>query len=264
MLEQKYCIFLDILGFSNDILEAIKLNKSEEHLNKFKVVYKKAKQHLNGHYNIKTFSDNIYIDFFDGESNFGQLILDISNYQLEMVLNGFFVRGGWCFNESFIDDEFIYGKGLIVSHDLESKQAIYPLIKIDDELFKKIKTHINCYAWKSNPQLCPQFDNLLIYFDKNKNKHIFVNYLYPLVEFLEEDITSSINMFLIHKKHIEKNVNKFSKNPKVQEKYIWCAEYHNYFCDVYFPQVKDLKITTLTTEYNFLNLYSYLKTEEEI
>ena len=38
-----------------------------------------------------------------------------------------------------------------------------------------------------------------------------------------------------------KELNK--KNIKVWDKYVWTANYHNYFCDLYFPNEKQLKIS---------------------
>lgn len=266
MISNEYCVFLDLLGFSNEIIKNSKAKTGNKHLLKFMTCYKKAKQYLEHDYTknfkMKTFSDNIYINFKlidDGESEFGRLVGSISRYQLEMTLSDFFVRGGWCFGETFIDDDFIYGAGLIRAHELE-EAAKYPFISIDCEFFETIiKKHINYSSWENSPWVCPQFNDIMVFYENKKPKY-FVNYLYAAIEFIDECPEDSLNLLKKHKEIIEKNLNQFIENPKIYSKYKWCAEYHNYFCSQFISNIDStLYIDISKSEFNFETLENVIK-----
>ena len=52
-----------------------------------------------------------------------------------------------------------------------------------------------------------------------------------------------LELLLRHKEKIEEMLDIHKKNVKVWDKYVWTANYHNYFCDLNFPNEKQLKIS---------------------
>lgn len=50
-------------------------------------------------------------------------------------------------------------------------------------------------------------------------------------------------LLLRHKEKIEELLLIYKENMRVWDKYVWTANYHNYFCDLHFPNEKDLKIS---------------------
>ena len=51
-----------------------------------------------------------------------------------------------------------------------------------------------------------------------------------------------IELLLRHKNKIEEMLYTYRKNIRVWDKYVWTANYHNYFCHLNFPDEKQLQI----------------------
>lgn len=100
MLNSAVC-FIDILGFSSMIEQSCKNNSGNQLLNKLCTSINDNINLINPRTkysgSIKIFTDNIVIGkpiFEDGESELGSIFLSFSAYQLSLILDGFFVRGG--------------------------------------------------------------------------------------------------------------------------------------------------------------------------
>lgn len=53
-----------------------------------------------------------------------------------LLLHGLFVRGSICRGDIYINNNFIFGNGIIKAYELENEVAIYPRIIIDSELIE--------------------------------------------------------------------------------------------------------------------------------
>ena len=129
-----FCVFADILGFKETMVEAYK-NGSELELferlystikdgvNQLKQDEKEVKDIGNRLWVHKTFSDNVVFgcpinlpDF--GEPEWWMTISQLADYQLAMALKGFFLRGGFTLEQEgtlFVISVFIICYDLIVS-----------------------------------------------------------------------------------------------------------------------------------------------------
>ncbi|WP_063650556.1 hypothetical protein [Aliivibrio fischeri] len=233
-LKKSYCAFLDVLGFSELILESSVSDVAEEEF--FQNYYAVAKKQLeelstvakdsSDFVHMKVFTDNIVlaIPWFseEGESELGYIIDAIKQYQLSMALNGYFVRGGISIGKLFIDDLTIFGPALLDSYHLESKVANDPKVIISGEFLGVIRGHTHYYA---NPESCPQNGDIIIDSDGNG----FINYL-------DETIIQGDEWYVDwavleqHKIKITEAIEKHKGNAKVWYKYHWLCTYHNYFC----------------------------------
>ena len=251
LLESIVC-FTDILGFSSLIINTPNL-QSGNHLLKdlHKILTKQyaLMREMNPYGHFKTFTDNVilaYPRFEDGEGQSGNLFMSFIDYQLEMTLNGYFLRGGIDLGDYYGDDDFAYGPALIEAHDLESSKAIYPRIILSDEMIKMVSQHLGYYGSAS---YAPQNSHLLI----DEDDKVFVNYLYGLHEIYNttEDIMEYIQKIQSHKDIILTKLNHFKSDKKLYSKYEWVAQYHNYYCDEYFEknaiQQFNLKIPSIQT-----------------
>lgn len=259
LLESIVC-FTDILGFSNLIKNTSESNKGtilkdlHAHLN---CCYKDLDE-LNPYGSIKTFTDNIILAYpkhGDGEGQYGSLITSFGRFQLNMILKGYFTRGGIALGDYYGDRIFAYGPALIEAYDLESNKANYPRIILSDKMIELILNHIKeFYGGSEAPQLqeilCDREDNIC-----------FINYLECIEEDFQEegDWERYTQTLKNHKIQIELAITQNLRNPKVMVKYSWVAKYHNYFCDVYLsPKIKseylnEYKISNLSSG-NFVSL----------
>ncbi|MCC0664918.1 hypothetical protein [Clostridioides sp. ZZV15-6597] len=275
-MEKSYCIFLDLLGFSKEVLQNCKDNRGQEHLLSLLKALKMAmsKFENNEEYSMKVFTDNIVIGvplkritelsswcpedeineyggYASGdilseiyENYFNSIINQVIFYQLEMMLNKFFVRGGWSCGHLYMDSKIVYGDALIFSHDLESQKAIYPRIILSDELKEMVERMIynkaelvpfpynRKYEIHGNPTI-PQ---LL----KAEDEIYFVNYLFETIEW--ENKSVNFKKIQMHKEIIIEMINTYSEDTRILEKYCWSAFYHNKFCEYFIGHFLGQKI----------------------
>jgi len=235
---------LDLLGFSDEIIDAAANKTANEHFKKFYSIFKKATEGLRldrkmleeldlkqKSWFCKIFSDNIVLGYpfkkAHQEAMFGFMIFEIIYFQLEMVLNGFFVRGGWSIGDLFIDDYIVYGNSLIEAHKLEVESS-YPRIILSKDLVELIKIHFNYYPSKKES---PHYSVLL----KDEKGNYFVNYMIGFIN--DDDYVPMVYKSELekHKDIIITKIYKYHDNQRVKDKYLWLAEYHNYFCKTFIP-----------------------------
>lgn len=254
LLKKSFTVFLDLLGFSEEIICKSNLGQGNEHLMNIYKAFSSASSILDGYsvWEKKIFSDNILLgcpitnSHIHSESLFGSLITGIMQFQLQLTLKNYFVRGGWSLGDLFVDDNTIYGEALIQAVNLE-KQSYYPRIILSKEVENVCKLHLEYY----NPKFdSPQNFHLL----KDDEGNFFINYLYAIYpEDPDEDIDRSVSNLLIHKNNIISNLNIYDGNTKIYDKYIWAAQYHNYFCREFF-NVNEKLIIEIPPKINFYRI----------
>jgi len=250
LLESMVC-FTDILGFSNLIMQSTNRQRGSILLKELHSILTEQYAQmnlLNPHGHFKAFTDNVilaYPKFEDGEGQSGSVFMSFIDFQLEMTLNGYFLRGGIALGDYYGDDNFAYGPALIDAHNLECGKAINPRIILSEEMVDMVEVHLNYY---SSLAFAPQFSHLLI---DNRDEICFINYLYGLQEAYasseeEEDFNLYVRKMLKHKEIVEMNLRQFKGNTAIYAKYEWVAQYHNYYCREYFTnsavQTFNLKI----------------------
>lgn len=137
-------------------------------------------------------------------------------------------RGGITKGEFYVDDNIIFGNGLIRAVEIESQKAIYPRVVIDIDNF--CLTNYDS-LWK--PLIKKDDDNLYYvdYFNVNQ---------YQVAGLNNENLTEFINMlrkqivFLVNKYCRYGNLsieNKIIQKSKLIEKYLWILKKFNSFCN---------------------------------
>ena len=233
-LENSFFLFLDVLGFSAEIIYNHKTGDSQSNLTKFNQAFNMASPHLTKGpktWDYKIFTDNIALatpinKFGDDENDFGFIIVSLIEYQLEMVLADFFIRGAWSVGQFYMDNLIVYGYPLIEAYRLESQKAINPRIIFSEDMKSTIKRYLSYYAKGFS---APLRAHLL----KDIDGELFVNYLFAIYRDNENPDYSAL---LKHKNVIEARLNKHKANPKVFPKYVWSAEYHNFFCQKFITK----------------------------
>lgn len=278
--EKSYCLFLDILGFTNDIIANDKMQRHKEHLKELRKSIKSSivKFEDNSCHTLKVFTDNIVIgvplkrltramSMFDGiedfeeeelneyagyasgdavselyEHHFNDIITPVVYYQLNMVLNSFFVRGGWDCGILYMDDIIVYGKSLIDAYELEMKSD-YPRILLCDKIKEMIdrqiynKEVLQPFAHHRYFEIYGNATNQYVLKDEKDN--YFINYLYGVITDSRVDY-EKLNK---HKIIVEERILRYKCNGKILRKYCWSAFYHNRFCELFLRdklKIKDI------------------------
>ncbi|PTU27719.1 hypothetical protein [Stenotrophobium rhamnosiphilum] len=254
---KSYCAFLDVLGFSDRIKENAKsVANANALLQTFHDILTTQLKSLEEETTwsklyLKSFTDNVILAHpqfsHDLESEFGFIIDSLISFQLQMVLNGFFIRGGLTVGELYMDANVVFGQALIDAHDLESKVADTPTVVLSNDVMSLVNSHLDYYSSKAH---APQNRHVLV----NSDGRYFINYLSGSILGSYDREEVHWHSLEQHKERIEENLQKYKIFPKVFAKYAWSAAYHNYFCELvcdysgYDPKVK---ISSKNTQISF-------------
>ena len=135
--EYKVCCFIDVLGFKqhikglvddNDTPNFNAINNLYSSLKKLKELGEDAK-FVNLGFEFSQFSDCIVISFnYENGSNLMFILLSLLHAQIELVQNGFLIRGGISIGRLHHSQEFVFGEALVKAYELESNLAKFPRI----------------------------------------------------------------------------------------------------------------------------------------
>lgn len=240
---------IDILGFSQMIVDSCNNGNGSQLLREINYLINKNKQCIvpnkYSQGKIKIYTDNMVVGYpikGDGEEELNEILDNVSEYQFNLSLEGLFVRGGVSIGDFYINEDIVFGPALLDAHNTESKLARYPRIILDDNTVKKLQKYINYY------DTAPQHNKILI----DNDGQWFLNYLNTIFKYYTECNNEyeferiQLELLLRHKEKVEEMLSIHDENIKVWDKYVWIANYHNYFCDLNFPNEKQLKISRKT------------------
>jgi hypothetical protein len=230
---------LDILGFASEMTRSYEKGKALQLLTRLRSALDKAYDVFSDEipdvrpaavkfWEIKGFTDNIVIGcpiwpddtFPDAEGELGSVLLAIREYQLQMVLAGFFVRGAVAIGDLYIDDEVVFGDSLIEAYKAESTLARDPRIVLGQTVIPFVQEQIKSWG---DPADSPHNEVLL----EDVDRQLFVNYLGVLSE---EPDHLRISELVQHKEVVESRLEEYRNEPPLWSKYAWVGNYHNFIC----------------------------------
>lgn len=239
-MRQSWVVFLDILGFSSAVLNATANNTAGELLLRLSQAIEEAKRDLipdpndylrygirDAPYVVKLFTDNIVLGFpihDDGESEFGRMISIVGLYQFSLFKHGFFIRGGITAGELYMDEDMVFGKGLLEAYKAESKLARDPRVVLAPAAMDLVHHHLVYYADVTET---PHNTSLLV----DSDSQMFLNYLFFPLDGADEISDQFLADLKLHGELIRDRLKEFSSDPEVWPKYAWAGAYHNFFCD---------------------------------
>ena len=240
---------IDILGFSQMIVDSCNNGIGSQLLREINYLINKNKQCIipnkYSQGKIKIYTDNMIVGYpikDDGEEELDEILDNVSEYQFNLSLEGLFVRGGVSVGDFYINEDIVFGPALLDAHNTESKLACYPRIILDDKTETRLQKYISYY------DIAPQHNKILI----DNDGQWFLNYLNTIFKYYTECNNEyeferiQLELLLRHKEKIEEMLEIHKTNIRVWDKYVWTANYHNYFCDLNFPDEKQLKISRKT------------------
>ena len=210
-MENYICGFIDILGAKEKMM-----NESEDFAinvdNWFASLPKLRSEHLD----IRSSSDSIIFSLkikYDYAS-----LLDISLIVIYLVQRAYFdigclLRGGISYGKLYVGKSSILGPALIRAYEIETKEAIYPRVVIDDsiEMLFRNSTDQNVH------------DAFSSVFQKDFDNRLYVRYsLSNLLNFRGNPQHNFSNIEAIFHRMLIK-----AKNQSVIQKYAWWANVMN-------------------------------------
>lgn len=136
---QRYCAFIDILGFTNLIgdirREKVSFGKIRDLLRK---VHEPTKFSVSGvvalDVRATSISDAIALSADFSVAGLAGLIDTITRLALGVLEAGYFVRGGLCRGLLYHDQDMVFGDALIEAYKMENTVARYPRIMVSKQV----------------------------------------------------------------------------------------------------------------------------------
>jgi len=193
---------------------------------------------------------------FEGElDTVAQELLGIAYAQVTCVLNGVFLRGGISMGPFWYGDRVLISPAMARAYGIESKVATYPVIAVNEPLYRKIKTHPENRYYLAEPRPVdllkpyPQgngacrlyfLDYLRIGFDGAADWNSFADlkrYKETSDHTRREKIMADSwrahqRKFLRRHARVIKNALRRTRSGRVLKKYNWLRDYHNEFVHV--------------------------------
>jgi len=239
-VEEHAILYLDILGFRSAISsmdENLYLSTIDPMIKQTLDNLKKVLRLPQGDvkFSYKMFSDNIVIamkipeplheyyhldkEDYPGLGNtdypllFTSILIELAKdlQRLFIFEYNLFVRGAITVGTLYINDDYVFGRGLIKAYDFENTIARYPRIVIDDSL---LEGH----------------DRKTLRYNRLTERPFTLTDGVWFVDYLDIPLEDADQTIQHHKKIIEKLLHEHSSDLKIKMKYDWCRQYHNLKC----------------------------------
>lgn len=222
--------FLDLLGTKNALLAMTQSQLREQIrlLDHLKVGLHDASVEFQWQ-RMLTFSDSIALAMpfktDDPEPELGGTILSIASYQFELACTGRFLRGGIAIGEAYADYANITGPALVDAATLEAEIAVVPRVVLHESALQVVLGEVH-RGYGLRLSSSPFNSTLMI----DSDNRAFVNYLSTVFEAVGTDVEVQLKR---HKDAVIDALGKYPGPPRVREKYVWLAHYHNAFCKLH-------------------------------
>ena len=237
MLPSFVC-YADILGYKSMSKEAINSGNGDVFLQRLhkalSEAYERIRKRSEGlsdktYYTVKVFTDNIVVgypldnpDYHYGEPEFGNIMWAFNELQIALAMEGFFLRGGIALGDLYMDDDIVFGDGLLQAVEQDTSGGP-PRLSLTPTTIEAVRRQLGFYG--AEKTWTPHFEYLLTDADGT----IFVNYLNDaFIGF--PDCGVDFKTIGKHRENIISNLQLFRGKPDIRAKYEWLARYHNFVC----------------------------------
>lgn len=176
----------------------------------------------------------------DEDAAIRRLVLNAADLQVNLMDEGFFLRGAIAVGEFHHHDGIIFGPALVHAAELEHDVAVHPRIVLSRDTERCQRDAAAAHA---SPADAPQ--NL--YLLRDSDGWAFIDYL-ALVFDGPEDPRPTLER---HRERIGGRLEEHRANKRVWEKYRWAAEYHNDVIRRHLPDEDDLYVNAASMTWQF-------------
>ncbi|WP_374401745.1 hypothetical protein [Niveibacterium sp.] len=165
---------MDILGYKDLMVASSKVGNEQEVLEKLHGALERARELLKpteaislsdtppkDRFSLKAFTDNIVVGWpvkSDAESEFGDAFSRLAEFQLQMAIDGYFIRGGLSVGPAYVDEIAVFGGALLEAYDGESTLARDPRVVLTqisrrgDSSAPELLQSRNCASYSTHSQ----------------------------------------------------------------------------------------------------------------
>lgn len=221
--------FVDILGFS-DLVRTRSAADVQGILDRVRSFAARESGDEGEHTRAFSFSDSVIrVRHYDTEYPTGaifQEVLSLVHAQGELITDGVLLRGGMTTGLIHADGSSIFGPGFVRAYSLESEFANYPRIVVGPEAFQDFRTDDRLHA--DHHDLVDEIHYLRRLLRQSDDGLWFVDYLRAIRGELDDPDMYPV-LLDRHRQTIVSGAQ--TPAPRIQQKYLWLALYHNRVCD---------------------------------
>ncbi len=255
MTQKYYIAYFDVLGYKaffeneeNDIYEFLKAN-----IELAKETISKASDdadYLNMNIEVKSFSDNFIFlipvsSNSDGYQEVKALVFLMAKYQLNFLKkHSIVIRGTITKGEAYIDENIVFGEGLIRAVELEG-QANFPRIILDSENIGKDICDELCekFVLKDEDEVYYVDFFSIIGWDAYRDDDFFFDEK-EYVKEMRKNVVKLINKYGKYNRNL-RDPKKIQQAEKTISKYAWLLTKYNQYCEQRYPELMISYILTL-------------------
>jgi hypothetical protein len=133
--EERFCAYIDILGFTELVAS---LRKEPTKVETIKRILDRVHNHdrhtpvelAGSNFRTQSISDAVALSTNPTILGFTILVRVISDLFLDLLAEGYFIRGAICKGPLYHDEVMVFGEAFITAYRLESEVALYPRVMV--------------------------------------------------------------------------------------------------------------------------------------
>jgi len=236
-LKSSLCGVIDVLGFSDVVMAAYETNNQQAILDDLFNVLGESQDRITdagkriAKLDVRVLTDNIIVTHQNGWQaqlwDLRHLCEMLCDYQYLMARRGYFVRGGIACGTISVNERMVFGDALIKAHRLEQHVAKSPRIVIHPDLADMMRQKL---AEESEPKRYKWSP----FIREDTDGQLFVDYLFETwqpIRGKERSMEVVDKRLADHGDQVLRHLIQNKDDSNIRSKYLWCANYHNVFCD---------------------------------
>jgi hypothetical protein len=233
--DERYCAFVDILGF-RQLIEGLSrdANQFAALRNLLARVHgtgsASSSEESHSDFRAQSISDAVAISTLPTQEGLADIFGALQSLAVDLLVEGYFVRGAVVRAPLYHDDRMVFGKALIQAYSFESEVAKYPRIVVSREVREDI---IRFSAKPGNVISFPKADCLR----QSSDGPVYLDVLQPVVSLLKKNEhpyemlslaeKATYRRYLSIRERIQGRYEESMDTPRHFEKVRWFARYWN-------------------------------------
>jgi hypothetical protein len=205
--EERYCAFVDILGFSS-LVASIRHDPAL-----FEPIY-------DADFRAQMISDAVCVSAKNNASGLGTLCISLTELNLSLLHQGYFMRGAIVKGTLYHDDKIAFGDALIRAYNIEQNIAVYPRIILTREVVTDIREFQTLRFTSSFEHLLRQSADGPYHLDILGQELNAINILADQRELNAAELNKTTKL-------LQEKLDESVDNPRHFEKVQWFAAYWN-------------------------------------
>ena len=224
--EERYCAFVDILGFS-DLINRLregttKFESLRSLLRKIHEPIREVSLDINKtDFRAQSISDAVALSTAANEYGLSQLFYSLESLTLDLLYEGFFVRGAIVKGPLYHDDKMVFGEALVRAFKLERDTVRFPRVMIAREAVNDARLFPTSYAARH----IQQAEDGPFFMDVLKSVGEEVRTESAKNPDLDASESEDLNYFVNMRNTIQRRFHEAVDNPRHFEKVQWFAAY---------------------------------------